>query len=1035
MTDTSQPGAGAPQAAPPAGPSAPPAPPEGRGWTVLAPLALALLSIALYLPTLEFPLVYDDAFLIGNNASMQPVASDWTASLELFRQEYWEGTNPDQPSALRVTGQALYRPLTLFLWACVVAVQKGVQPTWTFHLLNVAANAVVVVLLYQLVRRLWGSPRVALAAALLFALHPLHSEAVAYVAGLSDVLSALAVLLGLLLWERATRAPGQLAMRPFMLLMATLFVGLLAKEQVAVLIAAVALTDVMLALRGENRGGWPRTAVYVGLLLVLGLHLALRYAAVGYLQPSTTTIGLLDNPLIQEPFGIRLMNGVKLLAFQIWLFLWPARLSVDYSFDAIPTSRSWSQAEPLAAGVLIAVLLVHGLVMLRRRPAVGWGTCFFLGTALFTSNILVPIGTLFGERLTYLSTAGLCLALAAAVDGLLGGRRAEGPPAWMTAVGLLLLLGAAAGLGARTLSRNRDFSASEILFESAAEVVPDSARVHFQLGALLAGQQIYGKAEEHYTRTLVIHPSMLQAALGLANVHLAAKNWETALAVYDDILAQLLATRSDDPTAQDEITRQVYTSRSAAKAGKGDLDGAAADLRLALQLTGGPEGDVRVGPHLQLARLLADRGKPQEAIPVLRQALALQPGHVDALYLMAAFAHRLEDEEAYGQALDGLEKTERGRPFALALRAEAQFEQALAAGDETGLQAALAKFEEVRSLLPQLATPYVFRGRYFLEKGRFADAVLELDRALERSLRLPVALLCKARALTASGRPKEALAAARELEIVAPDADCYTLMFRTHFLLQDTEQMLAVAGKLEELGVEAVNSVLDLSIELRNAGRLDDAIAAVEVGRMLPGGAGSPDLLRNLGVLLIEADRPDEALAILDLQEAAEQAIPERLVDPFLPINRARCLMALGCDLEAAAQLELFEVDVVPGSKSWLSLAHRRTELFLRRGSALYDPAQAVELSQRGLDAARDLKVGSPPLLDASIEALAAAGDFAGALARAKEARAQYPDALRYRAAESALQLAVDGNVQGAVEALRKTGDRMLGRVAAQLAP
>jgi len=1032
MTDPSQPDGNAETAA--EAPPPPERPADGRGWSLVAPLVLALLSVALYLPTLYYPLVYDDAFLIGNNASMKPVAQDWTASLALFGQEYWEGTNPDQPQVLRVTGQALYRPLTLFLWACLVAAQDGVQPTWTFHALSILANALVVVLLYQLVRRLWGAPRTAFAAALIFALHPLHSEAVAYVAGLSDELAALAALLGLLLWERATRVRGQLAMLPFLLLMATLFVGLLAKEQVAVLVAAVALTDVMLVLRGENRGGWPRAAVYTGLLLILGLHLAVRYAALGYLQPISTRISLLDNPLIQEPFGIRLINGVKLLAFQVWLFLWPDRLSVDYSFRAIPTSRSWAQAEPLAAGVLVAMLLVYGLVMLRRRPALGWGTCFFLGSAVFTSNILVPIGTLFGERLTYMPSAGLCLALAAAASGLLRDRRVAATPQRMSVLAAVALLVVAVPLAARTWERNREFATSEILFESAEKVVPDSARVQFQLGALLASQQIYGAAEEHYRHALEIDPSMLQSAIGLANTHLAAKNWDRAIAVFDDILAQLLARRGDDPAAQDEITRQIYTSRSAARAGKGDLDGAAADLRLALQLSGGAAGEVRVGPHLQLARLLADRGKPQEAIPVLRQALALQPGNVDALYMLASLAHLLQDAEAYDQALAGLEQTERGRPFGLALRAEEQFEQADAAGDEDGLQQALARFVEVGQLLPQLATPYVFRGRYFFGKGRFADAVLELDRALERAPRHPVALLYKVRALNASGRPEEALAAARELEIVAPDADCYTAMLRSLFMLQQFDEMLAVVDKLGKQGVPAVNAILDLSLDLRNAGRIGDAIAAIETGRTLPGAANDPELLRSLGVLLIEDGRPDEALSILDLQEAAEQAIPGRLVDPFLPINRARCLMALDRDVEAAAQLELFEQDVQPESASWLSLAHRRSELYLKRGSAFYDPAEAVELTEHGLAVTRRLSVGSPPLLDASIEALVASGDLAAALSRAKEARDLYPGLPRYGTAVSALERALSGDVAGAGEGLRSSGDKALGRIAAQLA-
>src|SRR5262249_36563815 len=149
--------------------------------------------------------------------------------------------------------------------------------------------------------------------------------------------------------------------------------------------------DLMLAQRLDNRRGFPRLAVYGGLLLLLAIHIGIRAAAIGNLKPSGSAISVLDNPLIHEDFGIRLINGLKLLAFQIWPFLWPAKLSIDYSFNATPPPRSFLEPEPLSAAVLMIALLAWGLVMLKRRPPIGWGILFFLGVAAFTSNILLPI--------------------------------------------------------------------------------------------------------------------------------------------------------------------------------------------------------------------------------------------------------------------------------------------------------------------------------------------------------------------------------------------------------------------------------------------------------------------------------------------------------------------------------------------------------------------------------------------------------------------------------------------------------------------
>jgi tetratricopeptide (TPR) repeat protein len=227
-----------------------------------------------------------------------------------------------------------------------------------------------------------------------------------------------------------------------------------------------------------------------------------------------------------------------------------------------------------------------------------------------------------------------------------------------------------------------------------------------------------------------------------------------------------------------------------------------------------------------------------------------------------------------------------------------------------------------------------------------------------------------------------------------------------------------------------VDVVLALSKSIGDAGRTDSAIEIVEAGLMLPDSANDPDLLFNLAVLLIEADRFDEALSALQQEEDAQGAIPDREPDHYLPINRARAYIGLEKWVEAAAQLELFEQDVVPESKSWVSLADYRAELFLARNGPYYNPKQAAELADKALTI---VNMRDPDLLDRSIEALAATKDFPAALARAQEATKQFPTIKRFNAAAHALKLAVDGDVPGAVTALRKPNDKALNRIASQM--
>ncbi len=1012
-----------PAAAPPIDPPAASAPGPGGRW--LASVFLALLSGLLFAPTLNYEFVYDDAFLIPNNELMRPVETDLGAAFDFFAREYWEGVNPERPEALRPVGQQLWRPLTLFIWAVIVNLH-GLASTWPYHLVSILGNALVVLLLHRLVLALFGRPRLAFVTALLYALHPLHSEAVAYVAGLSDVLTALTVTGGLLLWHTATRCPNRLARKAWLAMLALFFLGMLAKEGGVLLIAAVALTDFALARRGQPRGH--RLAVYGGLLAVLAVHLALRVAVLGEIQPDRLKIGLLDNPLVREDFGIRLMNGCKLLAMQVWLFLWPAKLSVDYSFNAIPVARSWADPEVLAGAILVLSMLLYGLLRLRQAPALAWGLLFFLGCATFTANILVPIGTIFGERLTYLPTIGACLAAAAVLDPLLADRRAKGgetAPGAVNPVGLLVVLAAGGALGLRTWERNQDFETSEKLFESALEVSPDSARVHYQLGTLLASQQLFTKAEEHYATALRIDDTFLQAAIGLGDVYNADRNWDKAISTYDQIVKQL-KTLGTPAEIANEIYRMVYSRRARAKAGKGDLDAADKDLKQAMAL-----GGTGIGPHLEMANLYIDRERYADALPVLRDALQLNPENTTALYLLARAAIGTADLPAYEQAVAGLERTPAGRPLALAMKAEVMYEQAVEARDGAALEQALELFRQVTALDPKLAAPYIFRGRHLFESGRPYDAIIDFDRALERSPRHPLALLLKAVCLNETDRPEQALATVQELLTVNPNVAAWTAMANAHFLLGDIEGLQADWAKLEELDSDPIEIVLKRCIALEEAGRIGDAIAAVEQGRVVPGYERNPQLLRILGDLLVKAGRHDEALSTFQLQQEALTLAGSGESDPYLPINRFRALLGLDRFDEAAAQLALFEASIQPGTQPWPSLLLRRAELFLDVDAGkYYAPQQALALCREGNELTKNR---FPQLLELTIEAHLAAGDVPGAQAAASLAAGQFPLLRRFAISAAALQKAVDGDLAGAREELTRSGDRVLAAIAARL--
>src|SRR5262249_36228126 len=143
-------------------------------------------------------------------------------------------------------------------------------------------------------------------------------------------------------------------------------------------------------------------------------------------------------------------------------------LSADYSYDQIPVV---SRPDLVTTACLLGLAaLIAAVIALRRRaPAAAFGIAFFLISWLLTSNLLVPIGTIFGERLLYLPSAGVCLAVAVAI---LEGTRALRAP-WLGATfGAALVVAGAT----RAIARVPDWAGNLSLFSATVRTSPRSCK-------------------------------------------------------------------------------------------------------------------------------------------------------------------------------------------------------------------------------------------------------------------------------------------------------------------------------------------------------------------------------------------------------------------------------------------------------------------------------------------------------------------------------------------------------------------------------
>ena len=578
---------------------------------VTLPAVLFLLALAVYAPTLGHQFVYDDRALIEQN----PLVTRLSAIPSLFVSDLWSGIGASRSADGAIEEAAgkqeyrRYRPLLMASYALNYAVD-GVNPLG-YHLVNVLLHAVVSVLLYLVALEVGWSQIGAFVASALFAVHPLHTEPVAWVAGRPEMMMAVGVL-GALWCHLRGRQAGAVAL---------FTLGLFSKEQAVVLPALVVLADAC-----QGRIAWPGRAFwpaifrrYGSYLLVLVLFLALRTAVLGGFQPAPYAFA--ENPLEHVEGAVWLLNVLKMAGHYLWLSLWPAALSIDYSYNALPLATTPLDPGVLWAGAAWGSLMGLGIWGWRRdrrmSSAVGLTVLSFLPVA----NLLMPVGSPIAERLFYLPLSGLCLLMGLLSEWI---STVTGRPGRRLTRTMILGLGVAVvlALTARTIVRLQDWKTSEALFRSAVAVVPTSARAHFLLGSELLGKsepKALVEGVKEFEGALNIYPDYVRGNAVFAN------NWGVTLMKlgrYEESRAALESAIAKRPGWADPYQHLGFVYMKLGQSEKA-IETWRTDLTLA------PD-DMLV--RLRLSRLLLQLGRYEEGLAEANAGLARDPEYASGHY-------------------------------------------------------------------------------------------------------------------------------------------------------------------------------------------------------------------------------------------------------------------------------------------------------------------------------------------------------------------------------------------------------------------
>ncbi|XP_027632030.1 protein O-mannosyl-transferase TMTC4 isoform X3 [Tupaia chinensis] len=596
-----------------------------------AKLVVGFVSLVCFARSYDGDFVFDDSEAIVNNKDLQAE----TPLGDLWHHDFW-GSRLSSNSSHKS-----YRPLTVLTFRMNYYLSGGFHPVG-FHVVNILLHGGISVLLVDVFSVLFGglqytskgrrvhlAPRASLLAALLFAVHPVHTECVAGVVGRADLLCALFFLLSFLGYCNAFRESNKEGTHSstFWVLLSILLgaVAMLCKEQGVTVLGLNAVFDILVigkfnaleivqkALRKDRslesirmlRNG--RLLFRMALLTSGGAGmLYVRWKIMGTGPPAFTEV---DNPAsFADSVMVRAINYNYYYALNAWLLLCPWWLCFDWSMGCIPLIKSVSDWRVIALAALWLCLI--GLICQalcsedsHKRRILTLGLGFLVIPFLPASNLFFRVGFVVAERVLYLPSVGFCTLLTFGVGAL--GKHVKKKKRIAAAVLGILFINTL-----RCMIRSGEWRNEEQLFRSALSVCPLNAKVHYNVGKNLADKGNQTAAIRYYREAVRLNPKYVHAMNNLGNILKERNELQEA----EELLSLAVRIQPDFAAAWMNLGIVQNSLKR--------FDAAEQSYRTAIK-------HRRKYPdcYYNLGRLYADLNRHVEALSAWRNATVLKPEH------------------------------------------------------------------------------------------------------------------------------------------------------------------------------------------------------------------------------------------------------------------------------------------------------------------------------------------------------------------------------------------------------------------------
>lgn len=413
-----------------------------------------------------------------------------------------------------------YRPLMTFGYLLCFQV-FGPEP-YGYHLANILLHAGVVCILYLVTKRMFASRAFAFVAAGLFALHPMHSESVNWIAAVTDLEVTLFFLLTFWFFLGVPRPEGRRSEWAILATAASYVLTIFAKEQALMLPALATVYEHFYRQDRNETTFLQKVSRYAVLWLISVAYILFRMRMFGSFAP---IIGHADVTRYEA-----FLSGFGLVGQYIKELFWPVRLCAYYPFHASTTLM-----DPRVYGGIAAMAGCAGVFafLWRRERQVSFGMVWLFATLAPVLNVrMLASDSVFAERYIYLPSVGFCWLVAFA--GIqMWNRVADRKKIWRWslagAAGIIAVL-----FALRIVTRNRDWRNEVVFYTTTLAAAPDAVFIHNNLGGIYWNRDEVDAAEREWRTALELAPDSPTLLNNLGLVYEKRNQYPKAIEYFKD---------------------------------------------------------------------------------------------------------------------------------------------------------------------------------------------------------------------------------------------------------------------------------------------------------------------------------------------------------------------------------------------------------------------------------------------------------------------------------------------------------------------